>query len=108
MYKRKDSMIGLGRISRVPIRAPLRKLTNSAISRTMALAEGAIRQTRHGAFPDEAGSNSNAAWAPGPRKPQKWAAWTVVETKIATTHRARRQIAQLACRYWIFTVTYAA
>ena len=102
MYKRKDSIIGLGRICRIPTRPLLPNPINSAISRTMELALGAIRQNIQERA-DAAGSNSSSECPLDLRKPQKWAVWTLVDTRTAARHRVTRQVAHLACRHWIFT-----
>ena len=100
-------MMGLGSICRPPTHAIVRNTITNTTSRMIALVEGAIRQIRHNGLPGGAGPNSNAAWELDLRKPQKWVTWAVVENKTAVKHTTARQVAQLACRYRIFTVVYA-
>jgi hypothetical protein len=94
----------LGRICRPPTNTVLPDMTKNATSRTMALIDGAIRQIRQVGLPDEAGLSSTAVCASGPPRPQKWVAWTVVDSRTAARHTAARQLNPFVDRYRMFTV----
>jgi hypothetical protein len=97
----------LGRICRPPTNTALPGTLNNATRRMRALMDEAIRQERQTGLLDEAPSNSTTVCASGTRRPQKCAAWMVVDSKTTARHAIARQLNLFAdwCRR--FTVLNA-
>jgi len=57
-----------------------------------ALTDGAMRQVKQTGLDEEAGSNSTATWAAGPLRPQKWAAWMLVDNRTKAKHTTETQL----------------
>jgi hypothetical protein len=94
----------LGRICRAPRKKGLLDITKNAINRMSALTDGAMRQVRQTGLDEDAGSNSTETWAAGPLRPQKWAAWMLVDNRTQAKHASAIELNHFAGRVLKFKV----
>lgn len=104
MYSRKEYRTGLGRLCRPPINMVEPEIKTKTISRIIAVLERAIWQIRHTGLADKPESNSTAAGASSPRRPQTCALCTVADSRTVAKHATARQRNQFVDRFRMFTV----